>query len=71
MILRDIVNVLKVERSPSNNIAQETEMRIMRHAKIVISTLNYCGSTRMSLLKSSTAFVIVDEGKLYYFCSKN
>ena len=39
---------------------------LWRHAKIVVSTLNYCGSTRMSQLKSSTAFVIIDEGKLQY-----
>jgi hypothetical protein len=70
MILQDIVNVLKVERYPSDNIAQETETRIMRHAKIVVSTLNYCGTTRMHQLKSSAAFVIIDEGKLYY-CSRN
>ena len=63
MILQDIVEVLKVERKPSPNIAHETEARIVRQAKIVISTLNYCGSSRMNPLKSSTAFVIIDEGK--------
>jgi hypothetical protein len=64
MILQDIVEFLKGEQRPSDNIAQETETRIMRHAKIVVSTLNYCGSSRMNQLKSSTAFVIIDEGKL-------
>lgn len=64
MILKDIVEVLKLGQRPNDNIAQETETRIIRHAKIVVSTLNYCGSARMSSLKSSTAFVIIDEGKL-------
>ena len=64
MILQDIVNVLRDPRKPSDNIARETETHIMRHAKIVVSTLNYCGSTRMQHLKSKTAFVIIDEGKL-------
>ncbi|CAF3445449.1 unnamed protein product [Rotaria sp. Silwood1] len=47
MILQDIVNFLKEEPRPNSNIAQETEARIIRHAKIVVSTLNYCGSTRL------------------------
>ncbi len=64
MILQDIVDVLKTERRANDTIAQETETRIMRHAKIVVSTLNYCGSARMQQLKSSTAFIIIDEGKL-------
>ncbi len=64
MILQDIVDALKVERRVDRNIAQATEARIMRHAKVVVSTLNYCGSTRMHRLKGSTAFVIIDEGKL-------
>jgi len=64
MILQDIVEFLKGGQRPSDNIARETETRIMRHAKIVVSTLNYCGSSRMNQLKSSTAFVIIDEGKL-------
>ncbi|UJR26954.1 hypothetical protein I4U23_008261 [Adineta vaga] len=34
---------------------------LMRHAKIVVSTLNYCGSARMHLLKSCTEFIIIDE----------
>jgi hypothetical protein len=63
MILQEIVNVLKEGSKPSDTIANTTEARIMRHAKIVISTLNYCGSTRMERLKKSTAFVIIDEGK--------
>ncbi len=70
MILQDIVNVLKDGSKPSDTIAPETEARIMRHAKIVVSTLNYCGSTRMHQLKSSTAFVIIDEGKLWGFDGK-
>ena len=64
MILQDIVNALKDNSKPSDAIARETETRIMRHAKIVISTLNYCGSARMNQLKSSTGFIIIDEGKL-------
>jgi hypothetical protein len=64
MILQDIVNDLRKERRVKSNIAQETETDLMRRAKIVVSTLNYCGSTRMHHLKSSTAFVIIDEGKL-------
>lgn len=67
MVLQDVVEVLKSESRPSDTIAQETEKSIMRHAKIVISTLNYCGSARMQQLKSSTAFVIIDEGKLKSF----
>ncbi|CAM4798071.1 unnamed protein product [Rotaria magnacalcarata] len=63
MILQDIVNVLKTEQNPSPKIAQETESRILKHAKIVISTLNYCGSTRLQPLKATTGFVIIDEGK--------
>lgn len=63
-VVKDIVGVLKSGEKPSDNIAQQTENRIMRHAKIIISTLNYCGSTRMHQLKGSTAFVIIDEGKL-------
>ncbi|CAF3448776.1 unnamed protein product [Rotaria sp. Silwood1] len=46
MILQDIVNVLKEEPRPNSNIAQETEARIIRHAKIVVSTLNYCGTSQ-------------------------
>jgi len=65
-----MVDVLKRERRPDPNLAQSTERKIMRHAKIVVSTLNYCGSTRMSRLKSSTAFVIIDEGKLWGFNRK-
>ncbi|CAF3698007.1 unnamed protein product [Rotaria sordida] len=49
------------EQRPNSNIAKETEARIIKHAKIVVSTLNYCGSTRLHPLKSSTAFIIVDE----------
>jgi hypothetical protein len=70
MILQDIVEFLKGEKRHSDNIAQETEKGIMRHAKIVVSTLNYCGSLRMNHLKSSTAFVIIDEGKLILFFEK-
>ncbi|CAF1447780.1 unnamed protein product [Adineta steineri] len=61
MILQDIVNVLKTDQRISPNIAEETEGRLMRHAQIIISTLNYCGSTRMQSLKSSTGFIIIDE----------
>jgi hypothetical protein len=64
MILQDIVNFLKLGQRISPTIAPETETSIMRHAKIIVSTLNYCGSTRMHQLKSSTAFIIIDEGKL-------
>ncbi|CAF4213213.1 unnamed protein product [Adineta steineri] len=64
MILQDIVDVLKTGQKINSNIAEETELRLMRHAQIVISTLNYCGSTRMHQLKSSTEFIIIDEGKL-------
>jgi hypothetical protein len=64
MIYQDVVDILKVERKPSPNIAQEAETRIINHAKIVVSTLNYCASTRMDLLKTSTEFIIIDEGKL-------
>ncbi|CAF3321766.1 unnamed protein product [Rotaria socialis] len=61
MILQDIVNVLKTEQKPSPKIAQETESHILKHAKIVISTLNYCGSARLQPLKATTGFVIIDE----------
>ena len=64
MVLKDVVNLLKAGEKVENNVAQETEKRIMRHAKIVISTLNYCGSARMQELKKSTSFIIIDEGKL-------
>jgi hypothetical protein len=64
MILKDVVEVLKNGQKPIDTIAQETETHIMKHAKIVVSTLNYCGSARMQHLKSSTEFVIIDEGKL-------
>ncbi|CAF3939048.1 unnamed protein product [Rotaria sp. Silwood2] len=66
MILQDMVNALKIEQRLNTNLAKETEARIVRHAKIVVSTLNYCGSTRLLPLKSSTVFVIIDEGKFYY-----
>ncbi len=69
MILQDMVDTLKTtEQKPSPTLAQETETHLMRQAKIVVSTLNYCGSSRMHQLKSSTAFIIIDEGKLSY-CS--
>ncbi|CAF3948183.1 unnamed protein product, partial [Adineta steineri] len=42
-------------------IAQETELRLMQDAQIVISTLNYCGNARMHQLKSFTEFIIIDE----------
>jgi hypothetical protein len=71
MILQNMVDTLKRERRPDPNLAQSTERSIMRHAKIVISTLNYCGSARMHQLKNSTAFVIIDEGKLYFFSKAN
>jgi len=63
MILDEIVKILKTGEKPEPTIAQEKENHILRQAKIVISTLNYCGSTRMHPLKSSTAFIIIDEGE--------
>ena len=64
MILQDIVNVLRREEPYDDKIAQETEKYIMQRAKIVVSTLNYCGSARLHQLKYSTEFVIIDEGRL-------
>ncbi|CAF3567573.1 unnamed protein product [Adineta steineri] len=62
MVLQDIVNALKTGRRiyPSI-IVQETELRLMQDAQIVISTLNYCGNARMHQLKSFTEFIIIDE----------
>ncbi|CAF1182581.1 unnamed protein product [Adineta steineri] len=61
MVLQDIVNALKMGRRIHPNIAQETELRLMQDAQIVISTLNYCGNARMHQLKSFTEFIIIDE----------
>ena len=62
MVLKDIVSVLKNSTYVEDNLAKSTESRLMRHAKVVVSTLNYCGSTRMSAMKKSTDFIIIDEG---------
>lgn len=64
MVLQEVVNLLRKGENPDSKIVPETEKRIVQHAKIVVSTLNYCGSTRMHLLKRSTSFIIIDEGKL-------
>lgn len=65
IILKEMVEELKVNRRPNADLAIETENRMMRHAKVVISTLNYCGSARMNRFKSKTAFLIIDEGILF------
>lgn len=62
MVLQDMVNVLKTERRVEDNLAKSTETRLIRHAKIVVSTLNYCGSSRMSAMRKHTDFIIIDEG---------
>ncbi|CAF0735561.1 unnamed protein product [Adineta ricciae] len=61
MVLQDIVDFLKTDQKYSPKIAHETESRLIRHAKIIVSTLNYCGSARMHQLKSCTEFIIIDE----------
>ena len=63
MVLKDLVEVFKEGGMCDRNIAGATQSRIARHAKIVVSTLNYCGSARMSHLKNETDFIIIDEGK--------
>jgi len=65
IILKEMVEELKVNRRPNVDLAIETENRMMRRAKVVVSTLNYCGSARMNRFKSKTAFLIIDEGKFF------
>lgn len=62
MVLQDMVNVLKKGAFIEDNLAKSTENRLIRHAKIVVSTLNYCGSSRMSAMRKYTDFIIIDEG---------
>ena len=63
MTLEDIVEVLKQPEKPGDNLAHEKESHLMRNAKIVVSTLNYCGSSRMNQMRRSTEFIIIDEGE--------
>jgi hypothetical protein len=65
MVLSDLVEILRnLEQRPDDYIAQKVENRWMKKAKIVVSTLNYCGSARMCRMKNSTAFIIMDEGSV-------
>ena len=62
IILRDIFNELKNGNNVLDNIRSSKEKQVMKKAQIIVSTLNYCGSARMNLLKNNIDFVIVDEG---------
>jgi hypothetical protein len=63
MILQELVESFEYEPYIKPVEARRTEIRIMKRAKIVVSTLNYCASSRMHSLKSQVDFIIVDEGE--------
>lgn len=66
MVLEELVNKLRSQWDLPNQEAQKVEKRIFDNGKIIISTLNYCGSFRMRRLMKKVGFVIVDEGKHEY-----
>lgn len=66
MVLAELVSMLRFRWDVPNHEAQEVERRIFDNGKIIISTLNYCGSFRMRRLMKKVGFIIVDEGKDEY-----
>lgn len=64
MVLKELVETLRDERRPQDGIAKSVEKKVISNAKIIVSTLNFCGSARMHQLKLNTEFIIIDEGKL-------
>ncbi len=70
MILEELVEMLRRRSDLQNREAQNVEKRIFENGKIFISTLNYCGSFRMRHLVKKVGFIIVDEGKYEYTCTR-
>ncbi|CAF4791458.1 unnamed protein product [Rotaria sp. Silwood1] len=61
LVLQELVRQLKPKPDLLNSEAQKIEKKIVEKAKIVISTLNYCASTRLRHLVHKLALIIVDE----------
>ncbi|CAF3891570.1 unnamed protein product [Rotaria sp. Silwood1] len=61
LVLQELVRQLKSKPDLLNSEAQKIEKKIVEKAKIVISTLNYCASTRLRHLVHKLALIIVDE----------
>jgi hypothetical protein len=70
MILEELVKRLQYQWDLLNTEAQNVEKHIFKNGKIFISTLNYCGSSRMRRLIGKIGFIIVDEGKHEYSSMK-
>jgi hypothetical protein len=63
LVLEKIVDSLKENSEPKYIDAWKLQESILNKSRIIVSTLNNCGSSQMKSLEKKIALVIIDEGK--------
>ncbi|CAF1063351.1 unnamed protein product, partial [Didymodactylos carnosus] len=61
MVMCEVVDMIKSRGYVTTNEVRKAENYIIKRAKVIISTLNYCASARLHQLNGKVAFVIIDE----------
>ncbi len=58
-----------IQKEPQRNEFNKYEIgkKILDNAKIILSTLNHCASSRTQSLKNRVDFIIIDEGEYIFF----